>query len=70
MIRSPALRQDSTLGQNCSKAAIKVEVLQLPSRTQRTLVAVGEMEKIFILADYDAPLLFSIPADFRVGRFR
>jgi len=28
------------------------------------------MEKIFILADYDAPLLVSIPADFRVGRFR
>jgi len=28
MIRSPALRQDSTIGQNCSKAAIKAEVLQ------------------------------------------
>ncbi len=38
MIRSPALRQDSTIDQNCSKAAIKVEVLQLPRRTQRTLV--------------------------------
>jgi len=30
MIRSPALRRDSTIGQNSSKAAIKVEVLQLP----------------------------------------
>jgi len=42
MIRSPALRQDSRIGQNCSKAAIRVEVLevlQLPRRTQRTLVA-------------------------------
>jgi|KBSSwiStaDraftv2_1062776.scaffolds.fasta_scaffold443509_2 hypothetical protein len=27
------------------------------------------MEKIFILADYDAPLLASIPANLRVGRF-
>jgi hypothetical protein len=27
------------------------------------------MEKIFILADNDAPLLVNIPADFRVGRF-
>jgi len=33
MIRSPALRQDSIIGRNCSKAAIKAAVLQLPRRT-------------------------------------
>jgi len=28
------------------------------------------MEKIFILTDNDASMLISIPADFRIGRFR
>lgn len=73
MIRLPALRQDSTIGQNCSKAAIKAEVLQLPSRTQRTLiVASGRLarwRKSSSLLINDASLLVGIPANVHVERF-
>jgi hypothetical protein len=40
-----------------------------PENSSYSFGAVGEMEKIFILADNNAPLIVSIPADFRVGRF-
>jgi hypothetical protein len=39
-----------------------------PKNSSRSFGAVGEMEKIFILADNDASLLVCIPADFRAGR--
>jgi hypothetical protein len=74
MIRSLALRQDSTIGKTV-RTAIKVEILPVaqadPKNSSCGFVAVGEMEKTFTLAgaDNDATLLVSIPANFRVGRF-
>ena len=38
IIRSPAVKQDSILDQDCSKAASKTDVRQLPRRTQMTLI--------------------------------
>jgi hypothetical protein len=73
MIRSPAVRQDSTIGQELLEGRDQSRsptVAQAdPKNSSWSFGAVGEMEKIFIFADNDAPLLVGIPADFCVGCF-
>src|SRR5271157_968418 len=70
MMRSPALKQDSIVGQNCSNAQQRGSpaiAQPHPEQPYFRFGLAGKVEKIFILADDYALVIGRIPADLGVG---